>query len=180
MPERTRESGLTFFPGTATGEPALKKIASIIFLVVSCISCAFHQVDYADDYRIELYDTDIGKVVHAAAITPRSAFTLKYIHSVEKTPVYETYRITPAGEILLVETHVKSSGYGLPEASATGCYHFKNGWLHVTDFNRKIAPLIFRVSYLNDMLLIFEDHIVNLPNIATPGHRIEVRLHQRI
>jgi len=30
------------------------------------------------------------------------------------------------------------------------------------------------VSYLNDMLLIFEDHRVNLPEIATPGHRIEV------
>lgn len=155
----------------------MQKILSsfLLAVLVVCGAGSLHRVDAAE-HRLELLDTGTGRVVHAACVAVDSHFTLRYIHSVEKTPVFETYRINGDGEIYLEETVVKSSGYGLPEAAATGHYRFENGWLRITGFNKKINPLVFRVSYLNDMLLIFEDHRVNLPEIATPGHRIEVRI----
>jgi len=125
---------------------------------------------------IELLDTNTGAVVHAVPVFPGDGFTLKYIHSVEKTPVFERYVINASGDIYLQETIIKSSGYGLPETQSTGNFRFENGWLRITDFNLKISPLVFRVSYLNDMLLIFDEHIVNLPDIAPHGNRIEVRI----
>jgi hypothetical protein len=177
----------THNPGGRPSTAAIRKFIfmrkkSKIFLriaflaMVVCLSTG-HPGQAADaEFCLELVDTGIGRIVHTTPMAAGSCFTLRYIHSVEKTPVFETYRINAAGDIYLQETTVKSSGYGLPTAETTGHYSFQNGWLRITDFNQKINPLIFRVSYLNDMLLIFDDHRVNLPAIAVPGHRIEVRI----
>lgn len=134
----------------------------------------------AAEFRLELVDTGIDRIVHTTPAAVGSCFTLRYMHSVQKTPVFEIYRIDGSGDIYLQETTVKSSGYGLPTAETTGHFNFKDGWLRITGFNRKIDPLVLRVSYLNDMLLIFGDHCVNLPDIAIPGHRIEVRIRSNL
>ena len=155
----------------------MERIFRIVFPAVM-VFCAFifGSRAAAAEFRLELLDTGTDRVVHAAPAPAGSRFTLQYMHSVEKTPVFETYRVDDSGDIYLQETTVKSSGYGLPEVESTSSFSFKNGWLRITKLNRKISPLVFRVSYLNDMFLIFDDHRVNLPDIAPPGHRIEVRI----
>jgi hypothetical protein len=155
----------------------LKTFLRIVLLIMVVFHCTGPMGQAADaEFCLELVDTGIDRIVHTTPMAAGSCFTLRYIHSVEKTPVFETYRINADGDIYLQETTVKSSGYGLPTAETTGRFSFQNGWLRITDFNQMINPLIFRVSYLNDMLLIFDDHHVNLPAIAVPGHRIEVRI----
>ncbi len=139
-------------------------------------SLFFHARAGGAGHLLELLDTDTGESVYTVSVLENSLFTLRYIHSVEKTPVFETYRVTENGDIHLEETSVKSSGYGLPEGNSKGRSSFENGWLHIKDLNQRIPLLVFRVSYLNDMLLIFEDHCVNLAEIAGRGHRIKVRI----
>lgn len=67
----------------------------------------------------------------------------QYIHSVEKTPVYEQFVIQGNNSIRLLKTGHKSYGAGLP--LALNDYRKEAGWF-IVSVDRVVSPLIFRVS----------------------------------
>ncbi|WP_052144885.1 DUF1850 domain-containing protein [Halalkalibacter okhensis] len=52
-------------------------------------------------------------------LSAQDTFTIKWIHSVEKTPWRETYQLTDEGELLLIETAFQSFGAGVPHQKGT-------------------------------------------------------------
>ncbi|WP_019169935.1 DUF1850 domain-containing protein [Pseudaminobacter salicylatoxidans] len=62
-----------------------------------------------------------GKLTVLAA----AAFTLSWTHSVEKTRWQESWQVTPAGQLRIVEARVEGSGAGMdpPEGSV-----MQDGW----------------------------------------------------
>jgi len=128
-------------------------------------------------YEIELFDLTETRLLHSVPASPGNTFTLTYIHSVEKTPVYEVYTFDGCGHIYLLETTVESCGYGLPEVEEGDRYYFHQRSLTITDIYRKIDPLILRVSFLNEMRLSFDhNNAINLPEITSRGNRVEIRV----
>lgn len=71
-------------------------------------------------------------------------FTIVYTHSVEKSPVTETYKID-GKEIILLETTFKSFGAGLP---ATTPYKFEivDDTFRVYDIDEKMEEVIYRTG----------------------------------
>lgn len=55
------------------------------------------------------------KGAFSVAVAENDVIQLTYIHSVELSPVVETYRIERGG-LVMVETRTRSSGYGLPSS----------------------------------------------------------------
>lgn len=127
-------------------------------------------------YCFKLYDWSDRREIKRIGIRPETRFTLKYIHSVQKSPVYEVYGFDSEGTIYLLETTVESSGYGLPEGETGEDYYFHDGKLTIKSIYKKINQLFIRVSYLNDMMLIVDGQCIHLPQIAPGGHRIEVTI----
>jgi hypothetical protein len=128
-------------------------------------------------YTIEVFDHTARCLLHSVPASPGEPFTLKYIHSVEKTPVYEVYTFDEQGRIFLIETTVESCGYGLPTVEPGNRFRFHEGKLTITDLRKKIDSLVMRVSYLNDMMLTFrESDTINLPRIAAGGDRVEIHI----
>jgi len=127
--------------------------------------------------EIEVFDLTENRVLHSVPASPGDTFTLIYIHSVEKTPVYEVYTFDGCGHIYLLETTVEACGYGLPEVEEGDRFYFHSRGLTITDIYRKIDPLILRVSFLNKMLLAFNNNNgINLPEITSRGNRVEIRV----
>lgn len=70
-----------------------------------------------------------GKPVYSSEVAVGDTLTNYYVHSVEKTPVYEYLRIEEAG-FRVIGTDMQSYGAGLPTEMPDG-FSIKNGWIHV-------------------------------------------------
>ncbi|MDR5709386.1 MAG: DUF1850 domain-containing protein [Armatimonadota bacterium] len=91
-------------------------------------------------------------------------FELRYVHSVERTPVVETYRIQ-GGRLVLVGMRFRSVGWGLPSEG----YVRQNGWFVVSGLHRPLGALRLRVMRLNRYLLVAERQTLPLLSLAGEG-----------
>jgi hypothetical protein len=71
-------------------------------------------------------------------------FELRYLHSVERSPVVERYRVDGHGRLWLEGMRFRSVGWGLP---ADGFVR-RDGWFQTTDPPRRLDRLVLRVSHL--------------------------------
>ena len=73
-------------------------------------------------------------------------FSLRYTHSVEKTPVVETFRVREDGILLLVSTAYKSYGVGLPSLPSEGKLTIRDGWFVLENLQREYRDIRLRVG----------------------------------
>ncbi len=129
------------------------------------------------EFHIELINHSKGNSLILSMIaSPEDTFELKYIHSVEKTPVFEIYNFDSKGQIYLTETTVESSGYGLPLAEDGDKVVYGEKTMTITGMHKRIDCLLMRVSYLNDMFLSFSLCSINLRDVACSGDQIEIKI----
>ncbi|MEJ5230333.1 MAG: DUF1850 domain-containing protein [Pseudothermotoga sp.] len=95
-----------------------------------------------------------GKIVYSRKVLD-GKFTLTFVHSVEKTPVYELYEIQEDGSLHLYETRYSSLGAGLP-SDGEGGFEMENGLFRVK-VSRVFKEISLRVSFLDGHGLIFEN-----------------------
>jgi hypothetical protein len=116
-----------------------------------------------------------GQTFFSREVSPGDRFTLKYVHSVQKTPVYEIYSIDERGAVVLQETRVKSLGYGLPAPTPKDHYLLEREFLVIRDMNRRIGTLLIRISFHQPMELSFGERMFDLQQCGQAGDLIEVR-----
>lgn len=71
--------------------------------------------------------------------------TIKFIHSVQKTPVIEELEYR-GGEFVLLRTKYKSQGVGLPFDVADGKFYRDGDWFIMDDMNRRFKNLELRTG----------------------------------
>lgn len=87
-----------------------------------------------------------GKILHRLYLSPGDSFTLRYIHSVEKTPVEDEYRGVN-GRIRLWEERTVSHNAGLPtEAPRNGRFIMGKKWMHVRGGGYSFPLIRYRVG----------------------------------
>ncbi|WP_332696374.1 DUF1850 domain-containing protein [Halalkalibacter lacteus] len=104
-------------------------------------------------------------------------FTIKWIHSVEKTPWRETYQLTTEGNLLLIETAFTSFGAGVPHQKGT--MSVEDGEVIIRDINEKLS--VFRWIHsqnVNFELEINESTVFDAEDL--PHHeRMEIFVEKR-
>lgn len=80
----------------------------------------------------------------SACLPPDGRFELHYLHSVERTPVVERYRVAEDGSLWLEGMRFRSGGWGLPHQG----YRRRGPWFETTTPPRPLAGLVLRVSPL--------------------------------
>ncbi|WP_052465407.1 DUF1850 domain-containing protein [Thermotoga profunda] len=104
-----------------------------------------------------------GKVVYTKKLED-GKFILTFVHSVEKTPVYEFYEILGDDTLYLYKTRYSSMGAGLP-FQAEGRFETKNGFFEA-EISRRFKEISLRVSPLDGHGLLFKDDKVMFKDIA--------------
>ena len=106
-----------------------------------------------------------GKTLHRFYLSPGDSFTLRFIHSVEKTPVEDEYRGVN-GRIRLWEERTVSHNAGLPtEAPRNGRFIMGQSWMHVRGGGYSFPLVRYRVgngSLGRNLLLLPGGGIMNL------------------
>lgn len=80
------------------------------------------------------------------AICPNEeAFSLRFIHSVERTPVVEKYKVDSQNKLLLFATEYQSFGVGLPFLASEGRLTAKDGYFSL-EMNRVYPSISLRTG----------------------------------
>jgi hypothetical protein len=114
------------------------------------------------------------RVFFSRKINPGDRFTFKYIHSVQKTPVYEVFTIDEKGRVVLVETRVMSLGHGLPAPRRDEEYAIEEDFLVIRNLNRNVGRLLIRVNFVRLMEIDFGRKAFDLRQCGRAGDLIEV------
>jgi hypothetical protein len=69
---------------------------------------------------LEIREIRKGKTVFMQRVSPAETFSITFIHSVEKSPVTDYFRIDDAFRIILYETAFRSLNTGLPATISEG------------------------------------------------------------
>ncbi|NLB73349.1 MAG: DUF1850 domain-containing protein [Firmicutes bacterium] len=118
-----------------------------------------------------------GVRLYQAPVKEGDGFVLEFVHSVERTPVKEVFRIERDGKIYLVETEYESFGAGLPtmpderEESVV-----EGGKIRITGMRREIEPFLVAVSPVPGHVLTVGGEEVVLASLAKPGTGLRIRV----
>ena len=102
-------------------------------------------------------------------------FSLRYTHSVEKTPVVETFRVREDGILLLVSTAYKSYGVGLPSLPSEGKLTIRDGWFVLENLQREYRDIRLRVGPEAAVLLEQEQQSYPLHEWYPAGSLVIIR-----
>lgn len=135
-----------------------------------------------------LYSYPEENILHIERVEKGSRFTTFIIHSVNLTPVYETFRIEGHNAFILETARLQDVGFGVPSTFDLA-YTVHENFMIIDGFNKTFQELPFRVSIINKPKLFlgdmpqdvhnFEGKIVKLDNFVADGKRITIKILQR-
>jgi hypothetical protein len=144
--------------------------------LIIIILVAFFSVLHSPIHYLEISHNREETVYLRIPISLDNEFTVKYTHSVMKTPVYEHYRVMPDRRILLTETEFSSYGAGLPEK---GKYDFEmsSEGFRIYNMNLPFDFIVYRTAPAEtgaDLTLII--HNTEMPFLSFSADRTPVKI----
>ncbi len=116
-----------------------------------------------------------GQQVRRIELGPSRTFSLLYTHSVEKTPITETFQIQEDGILLLISTKYRSYGVGLPSLPDEGKLTVADGWFVLENLHREYPEIWTRVGPEAGLSLEYEQKKFPLYNWYPPGSLVIIR-----
>jgi hypothetical protein len=118
-----------------------------------------------------------GVRLYQAPVKVGDRFALEFVHSVERTPVKEVFRIERYSKIYLIETEYESFGAGLPTMPDEGEQSVvEGGKIRITGMRREIEPFLIAVSPIPGHVLTIGGEEVVLASLAKPGTGLRIRV----
>ncbi len=146
----------------------LNYIVIIIFIVIGIVLLMPTKTLLAQDYKT-------GEYYKSWRIKEGDSFTVEYTHSVQLTPVTESYIIN-GYDIILEETTFKSYGAGLP---STTPYKFEmtSTGFRIYDINEKMDYLVYRTGAVRaNHKLLYKNKKFEFLNFSKPRTGVQFKI----
>jgi len=117
-----------------------------------------------------------GRILFCAKMAEGEEFTLSFIHSVNKRPVYDTIRVE-GNHLLIVKSRFDSLGAGMPDASTEGMKlgFGKDGWLEWS-VNRPVPEITFFVGWVAQHSLRLKGKDIAMTDLTESGTLLALRM----
>ncbi|MDZ7760613.1 MAG: DUF1850 domain-containing protein [Desulfovermiculus sp.] len=125
-------------------------VCCMLLLLLIPASCMGGQ---KTDQQLVIKHGQTGEIAWSRDISDGEEFSLRYIHSVDKLPVYEFY-MNKHGQLVLTGIKVIDFGAGL-DYTGEGDLRMEGKWTYIENLNRKIDSLPLRVGSIADHTLIY-------------------------
>jgi hypothetical protein len=157
------------------------KIAILLFLGISFIAngsrLCFAENDHPFSIRVESLERE--KILLDFPVKPGDRFYIHYIHSSDKTPVHDIFKIGVSGEMILIEENFDWYGAGLEFMNwEKASIHIEDGKIRVY-LNRPFPFLRLRVGRVANHTLIFNGVAISLKDIARGGELLKIWVRPR-
>lgn len=97
-------------------------------------------------------------------VSKGTEFTIKYIHSVDRLPVYETFLINDDHNLLLSEVRFIMLGAGMSDSGGQLVYDGK--WTIIRNINKEVTSFYLRVSAVGEQTLFINSKVIKLTEIT--------------
>jgi hypothetical protein len=115
-----------------------------------------------------------GEAAWAAPLSGDEQFQLRYIHSVDLLPVFETYT-TEGTQLVLVETRFLSWGAGLGYMQE-GILSGENGWTVIKEMKRQVGTIPLRVGTIAEHTLLYRGMEIRLRDYLPAQSLVHIRV----
>jgi hypothetical protein len=125
---------------------------------------------------LEIVDSREGRIAFCSRVRPGEDFVLSFVHSVNRRPVYDTFRVE-GDHLVIVKSRFDAFGAGMPEVSTSeGTLAVApDGWLEWT-VNRPVPEVTVRVGRVADHTLHLKDREIRLSDLSEPGSALTFRV----
>ncbi len=144
----------------------------LLFFLFASMVALFIQ---PSEYIFEISKEESKEIIFRKKVREGFEFSTKIIHSVQLTPVYEMYRVEKSGQLTLVGTKLKDFGWGMPSTEA-GQLTLEEGYWVFQGPPRSLSRLMFRVTYINEPMLIMDHSEFPLTRVAKDGELLIVQI----
>lgn len=115
-----------------------------------------------------------GSNLISIPIGPRESFTIRYIHSVDISPVHEVFYVDETKGIVIKETYFKVFGAGMGHWPERGRIVEQDGWIFIKDMNIAIGEFYLRVGAPSvDHTILIKGQEIHLSRMI-PGARVRI------
>jgi hypothetical protein len=152
----------------------LKVTLLLIVTALAFAGCAAWPTQFA----LTMTNEDNGALVYVRSVETGDTFSIRFIHSVHRTPVEEQFRIFPTGEMVLERVIYETYGVGNPSAPEPG-QHFRidDGMLIIENMNRRLPEIHQRIGQkLADHQLIIDGKRTPFATWSPPGSRVLLKV----
>lgn len=118
------------------------------------------------------------KILWAAPLKENEEFQLRYIHSVDLTPVYEIYT-NKNGALVLKESRFMTWGAGLGYMGE-GLLEEEDGWTVIRQMERRLESLPLRIGTIAEHTIIYRQKEILLQEFAPPQSLVNIRLRKKL
>ncbi|MBU2055339.1 MAG: DUF1850 domain-containing protein [Proteobacteria bacterium] len=125
---------------------------------------------------LRLIAAETGAVVLEFPVKADSEFTISHIHSVQKTPVYEHFKVLPNGDVELEWMKFQMQGSGLPDPPLVpGKFEIHDNWMYLKDIGTVFRQLSQRVGAVADHKFTIQERTYDLPSVVSPGTLLVIK-----
>ena len=144
----------------------LKRLITAAVLMIFITAAAVFIKTASAEYLV-LYNADTGERYIAEKAEEGMMFSVEFIHSVNQTPVKDTY-IIENGQIRAYSTTYRSFGAGVQTALQEGqkMTYDENGNMVITGFDITYDPLRYIVGTVSDHILTLDGKEISLRNMC--------------
>ena len=142
-------------------------MTAAIIVIAAVMLCLVVWIIKSGKNELVLKDLDSGKIYAAYSMKEGDAFSVMFVHSVNKSPVTEVYRIED-GEIYLEECLYYAFGAGVAttlEGEQTLSYG-ENGEMIISNIHMQMPNLIYVVGTVSDHVLEIENQKISLRELC--------------
>ena len=151
----------------------MRNIVALTIMVFVIIGFALYPV-----YVLQILDGSKGMdVVYETRTNIYDKFTVKWIHSVSKQPVLETYEIQEDLRIKIHEMIFNENGPNLPAGPEQGTkWEIKDGKFRVYNYSLVFDEVPVRIGQVvADHTLIYDNIVLPLKEVSRPGGFVRIR-----
>jgi hypothetical protein len=151
----------------------MKRVFGII-LIVSVLAAASM---YPAFWGVVIEDGETGQRLAFLNIRPDEEFKIKYIHSIHRTPVLETYHTNGEGTIIQTEMRFEEFGVGMPSGvTGTEIFTQKDGTYILSNMNRTFPSLDIRTGQIiADHTLLYDGHEYPFSSFSEKGSWVRIK-----
>lgn len=113
--------------------------------------------------------------VFCLPLVKNETFSLTFVHSVQKTPVWENFTLGEEDRLVLVSTFYESLGVGLPFLPGEGELTNDHGRFVLTGLNRTFPEIALRVSPVAKQTLVYRGRQIDLNGLFPPDSLVRLR-----
>ena len=144
---------------------------SVLHLIVFPVS---EMAQAGEPPLLTVRDFASGEVFLQLPVRYGQAFTIRYVHSVDRSPVFETFRVKKGAGLVLEETHFRMFGAGMGHWEGHGRLVRDGEWTRIEGINRELGGFVLRIGSKGvDHTVILGKQEINLSDMAA-GRRAEV------